>query len=173
MLWRKLYVSLVRPHLEYASPVWSPYHTGDKKTLEKVQHRLTRMARGLKRLQYNERCDRLSLTSLDSRRKRADLIQLYRILNGLDTLRLCNPPSFCTNINGPTTRGHNKRLKAEIFSSTIRNKFGSGVSAREHFFTNRVVPYWNDLPQSVVDATSLQQFKRRLDEHIKNIGQDF
>jgi len=30
-LWRKLNVSLVHPHLEYAFLVWAPYHSGDKK----------------------------------------------------------------------------------------------------------------------------------------------
>ena len=36
-----LYKSFVRPHLEYCTPVWSPYYEKDKFLLEKVQHRFT------------------------------------------------------------------------------------------------------------------------------------
>ena len=38
-----LYVSLIRPHLEYAVPVWSPYLRGDIENIENVQHRATRL----------------------------------------------------------------------------------------------------------------------------------
>jgi len=34
---RQLYVCLVRPHLEYASPVWNPYLQKDVNLLEKIQ----------------------------------------------------------------------------------------------------------------------------------------
>ena len=41
---RLLNVSLIRPHLEYAVPVWSPYLRGDIENIENVQHRATRLA---------------------------------------------------------------------------------------------------------------------------------
>jgi len=42
-----LYKSLVRPHLEYCTPVWSPHYAKDKHMLEKVLHRFTRMVPGM------------------------------------------------------------------------------------------------------------------------------
>jgi len=33
-----LYKSLVRPHLEYCTPMWSPHYAIDNHMLEKVQH---------------------------------------------------------------------------------------------------------------------------------------
>ena len=38
-----LYKSMVRPHLEYCSTVWSPHYIKDKMLLERVQHRFTRL----------------------------------------------------------------------------------------------------------------------------------
>ena len=44
-----LYKTLVRPILEYAVPMWSPYLVKDVKALESVQRRASRMALNKKR----------------------------------------------------------------------------------------------------------------------------
>ena len=38
-----LYKSSVRPHLEYANLLWSPYKKGDVEAIEKVQKRATKL----------------------------------------------------------------------------------------------------------------------------------
>ena len=50
-LWKKLYTTYVRPQLEYAVPVWSPYMHKDIDCLEKIQHRATKIPHSLKSLQ--------------------------------------------------------------------------------------------------------------------------
>ena len=60
-----LYKSLVRPHLEYCSPAWSPYYEKDKQLLEKVQHRFTRLFPELRKLGYHDRLRSLGLWSLE------------------------------------------------------------------------------------------------------------
>ena len=47
----RLYKSLVRPHLEYCVPAWSPHYNKDKILLERIQHRFTRMIPDIKNLQ--------------------------------------------------------------------------------------------------------------------------
>ena len=60
---RLLSVSLIRPHLEYAVPVWSPYLRGDIENIENVQHRTTRLATSIKRKNYEYRVKHMRLTT--------------------------------------------------------------------------------------------------------------
>ena len=71
-VWKKLYTTYVRPHLEYAVAVWHPYHKQDIKELERVQRRATRQIQCLRGLSYEERCEELKLQSLVQRCVRGD-----------------------------------------------------------------------------------------------------
>ena len=74
-----LYKTLVRPHLEYCTQIWSPHYAKDRQLLEKVQHRFTRMVPGMKVLPYNERLRQLGLWTIEERRNRADLIEMFKM----------------------------------------------------------------------------------------------
>ena len=54
----------------------------DKKLLEKVQHRFTRTITSLKSLQYEARLQKLGLWTLEERRNRADLIEVFKMARG-------------------------------------------------------------------------------------------
>ena len=54
-LWKLLYVSLVRPHLEFAAVVWNPYLTGDVDALERIQRKASRIPTSMRGLEYEER----------------------------------------------------------------------------------------------------------------------
>ena len=83
---RLLYVSLVRPHLEYAVLVWNPYLKKDIDKIEDIQHKATRLVPTLRKMGYKDRLKELRLTTLETRRRRGDLIQFYKVLNGLDQI---------------------------------------------------------------------------------------
>ena len=118
----KLYKSLVRPHLEYCVSVWSPHYVKDRERLEKVQHRFMRMVSGLRGLEYEERLERLNLLTLEERRNRSDLIELFRISRGLSAIPW---NLFFRADNSERTRGHSRKLIKESFRLDIRKYFFS------------------------------------------------
>ena len=65
-----LYKAMIRPHLEYASCVWSPHLKRDKDAIERVQRRATKIVPGISHLSYTERLKYLELPTLQFRRER-------------------------------------------------------------------------------------------------------
>ncbi|MES9881006.1 MAG: reverse transcriptase domain-containing protein, partial [Sedimenticola sp.] len=116
----QLYKSLVRPHLEYATPVWSPLLKKDRIAIENVQRRATRLLRGYVNCSYQERLRTLGLPSLEYRRERADLLQVYKILTGIDKIDKAKMFKMATE---QRTRGHSMK----IFKQRPRINVGKNV----------------------------------------------
>ena len=68
VIFLNLYKSLVRPHLEYATQIWSPLYKKDRITTENVQRRATCLVKSVKHLPYPERLKKLGLPTLEYRR---------------------------------------------------------------------------------------------------------
>ena len=64
----RLYLALIRSHLDYAAQFCSPYYKKDIGSLEAVQRRMTKMIQGLRYLPYKNRLKRLNFHSLERRR---------------------------------------------------------------------------------------------------------
>ena len=146
-----LYKSIVRPHLEYATCVWSPQYKKDAITIENVQRRATRLLPCLKNKTYSERLKFLGLPSLEYRRERADMIQVYKILNDIDKV---NKDKLFTMSHNIGTRGH----QFKIYKNRYR------LNVRGNYFSNRVIDLWNELPENTVMALTLNSFKSRLNK---------
>lgn len=144
-----LYKSIVRPHLEYAATIWSPMFKKDKVIIENVQRRATRLVKSIQHLSYPERLRSLGLPSLEYRRDRADLIQVYKILHDIDKV---DKDKLFTRSTYTSTRGHSLKLFKKRFRLQIR----------ANFFSNRVVENWNSLSEDIVNTPSLNAFKSRL-----------
>jgi len=67
----KLYIHLVRPHVEFASQVWSPHQQFLIDLIERIQRRASKLI--IKDRPYRERLQELNLLSLASRRLFMDL----------------------------------------------------------------------------------------------------
>ena len=155
---KTLYNSYIRPHLEYSIQAWSPSLKKDIQSLERVQHRATKMVKGLSKVPYEKRLKILGLSTLEQRRLRGDLIETYKILTGKERV---NPEIFFTQaVTTGRLRGHHLKL----FVPRCR------TNVRKQFFSVRVVSQWNGLPATVVEAESVNSFKNRLDEHWRDMG---
>jgi len=81
-----LYKTYNRPHMEYCIQAWSPHLVKDTETLEKVQRRAMKCVTGMKGRTYEQRLQLLNITTLEKRRQRGDLIEVYKILTGKEDM---------------------------------------------------------------------------------------
>ena len=143
----------VHPHLEYCIQDYSPWLKKDTECLEEVQQRASKMVLGFRNLKYHERLSQLGLTTLKTRRLRGDLIETYKLLTNKQDI----DSKQCFQLTEDTSyelRGNNKRIY----------KARSRAETRRNFFSQRVVDYWNNLPQDIIDADSVNSFKSSLDK---------
>lgn len=154
----QLYKSLVRSHLEYTNSVTHPQYEKDAKLLENVQRRATKLVPELKLCDYPARMKALGLPSLLYRRRRGDMIEAYKYTHKIYDIE----PSPLPLDHKSTTRGHSFKLEKRRAMGLTRQKF----------FTMRIVNDWNSLPETVVEAPSVNTFKNRLDKYWADIIYD-
>jgi len=80
------------------------------------------------------------------RRLRGDLIEAYKIIDGIE--RVDEDNFFAAAPGSRGLRGHNRKL----FKPKCR------TTARMTFFSSRVINDWNNLPQEVIGATSFCEY---------------
>ena len=86
----------------------------------------------------------------------ADWLRLaYKIISGKEKI---DPGIFFTPSHTKNLRGNRYKL----FKKTCN------LQLRDSFFSQRVVNDWNNLPDTVVSAPTVNSFKSRLDKFLKN-----
>jgi Reverse transcriptase (RNA-dependent DNA polymerase)/Endonuclease-reverse transcriptase len=146
-----LYQRYVRPHLEFSVPAWSPWLQKDIETLEKVQKRAVNMISGLQG-SYVEKLEQIGMQSLESRRDEADMVLVYKILNGNCAVRREKWFEVENRGTGATTR-------AATNGTRIRTPIAR-TEKRRNFFSVRVCEKWNKLPAEAKNAKNVDKFKR-------------
>ena len=154
---KRIYVAFVRPHLEYGEAVWSPNLMRNIVALENVQIRATKIVDGLSKLTYSERLRRLDLPTLVFRRRRGDIIEMFKHFHTYDKSTLA--PSF---------KPRERLSRQHQFQLHMPPTRDGTNGPQTNFFFQRTTKIWNDLPASVVEAESVNQFKNRLDEFWKH-----
>ena len=141
------YKSLIRPHLEYASPAWSPHTTRNIDKIESVQRRAGRFV--LNNYNYGPDSDiteeinsQLQWSPLQHRRALYDLSMFFKIRNDLVNIKF--PPTVQLSPLHPNRYLHIQSLHSEAY--------------KYHFY-NRTIRLWNLLPPDAISATTLDSSK--------------
>ena len=155
-LFKKLYTTFVRPHLEYAQSVWAPHLKKYINMLENVQIRATKLVDGLGSVNYPEQLRKLQLPTLVYRRARGDMIEVYKHMHTYDRAIL----SRRLQLQPRGSRKHDYQLVWNMPKDSTR-----GLQASSYYRTTRI---WNELPKKVVNAKNINAFKSLLDKVWKD-----
>ena len=151
---KQLYISSVRPHLEYAAAVWDPHLQKDINKLEKLQTFALRMCTKYWTADYDSLLTTCNLPSLKKRRLFLKLSFLYQLFNDLVIF-----PSYSVSHREArlNTRSANSVRLVRLFSRTD--------SYKRSFFPDAIY-HWNQLPPDIKSASSLCTFKYQLKQFL-------
>ena len=153
----KCYQTLIRPVLEYASIVWSPYLVTLIDKIEAVQCRSVRFILNdySRTSSVTSMMESLNLPLLESRRTCNRAIMMFKILNSI--VDISTDPTVLVPNTLPT-RGHNQRFRQLPVRT---NSFGKS------FFPDSI-KIWNQLPTPIVNCNDLETFKLQLYNYSYN-----
>ena len=156
-----LFKTFVRPIMESSGAAWSPWERQDINCLEKVQRRATRLVPGLGKMTYEERLEECNLITLEHRRERGDMIEVYKMTQGFTDVTVGDFFNF-------TNERHDAQTRSAINKHLVPEK--CRLDVRKHFFANRVVHAWNALPIDIREAESINGFKNNYDDWIRDMS---
>ena len=145
-----IYLSFIRPVLDYADVVWDNCTNYEKDELEKIQYEAARIITGCSRLvSIHNLMLESGLTQLKERRKNHKLTMFYKMVNNI------NPPYLSSLV--PQTVGQTHRYN-------LRNNDNvTSIAARTSLYSSSFLPSsindWNALPDEVKYASTLSTFK--------------
>jgi ribonuclease P/MRP protein subunit RPP40 len=149
----RLVNTFIRPLIEYGAPAYFPLTKGECCDLEKVQRTATRLVPALRGKSYLERCSALDTFTLEYRRTRMDLIFTFKVLclKEIPTVE-----HIFVNTTNARTRGHPFKLEKQRMKKMTAN----------YSLPARITNLWNNLPREIVEAPTVQRFKKLLDNHL-------
>ena len=143
-----LFKSMVRSKLEYCCPLWDPPKIADIQSIEGVQRQFTRRIAGCKDLDYWDRLKKLKLMSLQRRRERYSIIQIWKIYNS-------QAPNS-TDIQFYTSDRLGVRATVPSYNHQAQK---SKSSSYDSSFGVKAPRLWNLLPKDVNTVSTLDAFK--------------
>jgi hypothetical protein len=153
----KLYKQYVRPHLEFSTPAWNPWHAADIQVLENVQKKFINMVAGLRPGSYEEKCKQINLDTLEERRHLQDMAQAYKMIQGKEKLPR---KELFKHVDGGRTRQDADNLNVKVMPARL--------DIRKNFFTYRVAKKWNSVPYETKRAKNVDTFKIQYKKLLRN-----
>ena len=149
----RMYISFIRPVLEYSGIVWDNCNNDDKQAVEKIQIEALRIITGATKLcSIAKLYQETGFETLEDRRNKQKLITFYKMSNSLS-------PIYLSRLVPPQVRENSEYL--------LRNSSNtSTIHANSNLYYNSFLPsvirLWNNLPLLVRNSTSLSDFKKNL-----------
>ena len=128
-LWRNLaltprhtkevaYKTMVRPHLEYAAPIWHPYNEWVQKTAARWTCRRWR-----NRSSVDDMLDELEWPSLEDHRVKSSLIFFYKIHSGTVSLDKDRYLASAPNLSSTRAPHDSQYTRYMTYSDALKNSF--------------------------------------------------
>ena len=155
--------SLVQPHLDYCSQMWSPATQGQINGIENVQRTLVSKIWhvGLQHLSYWDKLQRLQIYSQERRRERYQVIFIWKICQGL-----------VSGYEIPFTERNSRTGRLAIPAQVSRQGVPASVrNAKENSLRVRGARLFNLLPSVLRNANhgDVLMFKNNLDHYLGDI----
>ena len=148
-----LYVSHIRPIMEYGSCVWNVGYLEDDRRLERLQRKWTREIDGLTGLDYVCRFKKIGSYSIKGRLLNIDLIQIWKAIHSDVDVGLSDIFEYPRNTH---TRVHTYKLSIPLCQKEVKKRS----------FALRCVNIWISIPAETMASNNVETFKAQLDRFL-------
>ena len=123
------YKTLVRPKLEYAAPIWSPYSKLQINQVEKVQRTAARWTcrRWRNTSSVGEMFDELEWSSLEARRDRSSLLLFHKIHSGAVSIEKDKYLTPARSLKSTRSSHSAQYCRYQTYSDALKNSFPPGL----------------------------------------------
>ena len=148
-----IYLSFIRPLLEYSDVIWDNCSNAEKTELDKIQYEAARIATGATKLiSIANLVKEIGWESLHERRRKHKLALLYKMTQNIT-------PDYLSSLVPPSVSNESRY--------SLRNAENLKIPhARTTLYANSFLPStvreWNLLPSELRNTDSLSYFKRSL-----------
>jgi hypothetical protein len=156
---KTLWCSIVQPHIDYCSQLWTPHRVGDIQKIESLFRSFSNKIYSISDLNYWDRLSALKMYSQERRMERYRIIYIWKILEGISPN--VGIESFTSPRQGRLCRVPQIKLCAT----------GSIRAIREGSLHVRGPQLFNSLPVIIRGLTgcSVISFKHKLDKYLQTI----